>query len=190
MGTGGSSSGIHSSGISRTPMGARRASVGPTGRRRTARWNRASRTVKRSFVLGRQLPAWDALNPSAQEWVLTVADQRRHGTIFRKPAEAFGEERLRSHDSQPPLPPRHGVVSEGRPRWPGHVGDPSLLGATGLCRTDRRGPFESSGGDPDLSSGDPHRHPSAGPWPASGGRRSPHASPGLGRPLPTRAPSP
>jgi transposase len=58
--------------------------------------------VKRSFVLGRQFPAWGALNPSAQEWVLTVADQRRHGTIFRKPAEAFGEERLRSHHSQPP----------------------------------------------------------------------------------------
>jgi transposase len=101
------------------------------------------KSVTRRVVLGRQFPAGDALNPSAQAWGLTVADQRCHGTIFRQPAEAFGEERLRSHDSQPPLPPRHGVVSEGRPRWPGHVGDPSLLGATGLCRTDRRGPFES-----------------------------------------------
>jgi Integrase core domain len=58
--------------------------------------------VKRSFVMGRQFPAWDALNPMAQEWVMTVADQRMHGTIFRKPAEAFLEERLRSHHSRPP----------------------------------------------------------------------------------------
>jgi transposase len=58
--------------------------------------------VKRSFVLGRQFPAWDTLNPLAQEWVLTVADQRCHGTIFRKPAEAFVEERLRPHHGCPP----------------------------------------------------------------------------------------
>jgi transposase len=58
--------------------------------------------VKRSFVMGRQFPVWDALNPMAQAWVLTVADQRRHGTIFRKPAEAFGEERLQPHHARPP----------------------------------------------------------------------------------------
>jgi transposase len=58
--------------------------------------------VKRSFIMGRQFPAWEALNPMAQAWVMTVADQRLHGTIFRKPAEAFLEERLRSHHSQPP----------------------------------------------------------------------------------------
>jgi transposase len=60
------------------------------------------KSVQRRFVLGRQFPAWDALTPSAQEWVLTVAAQRRHGPIFRKPAEAFGGERLRSHHRQPP----------------------------------------------------------------------------------------
>ena len=60
------------------------------------------KSVKRSFVMGRQFPAWDALNPMAQEWVMTVADQRMHGTIFRKPAEAFLEERRRSHHSRPP----------------------------------------------------------------------------------------
>jgi Mu transposase-like protein len=38
----------------------------------------------------------------AQEGVVTVADQRIHGTTFRKPAEAFDEERLRSHVGRPP----------------------------------------------------------------------------------------
>ena len=42
--------------------------------------------VKRSFMMGRQFASWDSLNPMAQEWVLMVADQRLHGTIFRKPA--------------------------------------------------------------------------------------------------------
>jgi transposase len=59
-------------------------------------------SVKRSFVQGRPFPTWDALNPMAQEWVRTVADQRIHGTIFRKPAEAFLEERLRPHHGRPP----------------------------------------------------------------------------------------
>jgi hypothetical protein len=56
--------------------------------------------VKRSFVLGRPFPSWDAF-PTVQEWVMRVADQRSHGTTFRKPAEAFAEERLRSHLGRP-----------------------------------------------------------------------------------------
>ena len=48
--------------------------------------------VKRRFVQGRQFPSGDALNLTAQEWVVRVADQRIHGTTFRKPAEAFTEE--------------------------------------------------------------------------------------------------
>jgi transposase len=58
--------------------------------------------IKRSFVKGRVFPAWDALNPLVQEWVVTIADQRIHGTTFRQPAVAFGEERLRSHRERPP----------------------------------------------------------------------------------------
>jgi transposase len=58
--------------------------------------------VTRSFVKGRPFPAWDALNPSAQEWLGTVADQRMHGTTFRQPAERFVQEQLRSHGSRPP----------------------------------------------------------------------------------------
>ena len=59
-------------------------------------------SVKRSFVRGRPFPTWEAVNPMTQEWVVTVADQRMHGTTFRKPAEAFAEERLRSHGGRPP----------------------------------------------------------------------------------------
>jgi transposase len=58
--------------------------------------------VKRSFVLGQAFPNWEALNPTAHAWVTCVADQRIHGTTFRKPAEAFAEEHLRSHLGQPP----------------------------------------------------------------------------------------
>jgi transposase len=58
--------------------------------------------VKRSFVQGQLFPGWDALNPMAQEWVATVADQRLHGTIFRKPAEAFLDEQLHPHHDRPP----------------------------------------------------------------------------------------
>jgi transposase len=58
--------------------------------------------VKRSFVLGRPFPTWEALNPMAQEWVVTVADQRCHGTTFRKPAEAFVDEHLHCHGARPP----------------------------------------------------------------------------------------
>ncbi len=58
--------------------------------------------VKRSFVLGRAFPNWEALNPTAHAWVTCVVDQRIHGTTFRKPAEAFAEEHLRSRLGQPP----------------------------------------------------------------------------------------
>jgi transposase len=58
--------------------------------------------VKRSFVKGRPFPSWEAVNPMAQAWVVTVADQRRHGTTFRQPAEAFAEERLHNHRGRPP----------------------------------------------------------------------------------------
>jgi transposase len=57
---------------------------------------------KRSFVQGRPFPTWEALNPSVHEWVLTGADRRLHGTTFRRPAEAVGDERLRSPLGRPP----------------------------------------------------------------------------------------
>jgi transposase len=58
--------------------------------------------VKRSFVKGRPFPTQEAMNPMVQDWLGTVADQRIHGTTFRKPAELFPQESLRSHRSKPP----------------------------------------------------------------------------------------
>jgi hypothetical protein len=45
----------------------------------------------------------------AQEWGQPVADQRLHGTIVRRPAEACLEERLRPHHARPPSR-RHTVL--------------------------------------------------------------------------------
>jgi hypothetical protein len=58
--------------------------------------------VKRSFVKGRPFPAQEAMNPMVQDWLVTVADQRIHGTTFRKPAELFPQEQLRSQGGKPP----------------------------------------------------------------------------------------
>jgi transposase len=58
--------------------------------------------VKRSFVKGRLFPVQEAMNPMVQEWLVSVADQRIHGTTFRKPAELFPQEQLRSHAGKPP----------------------------------------------------------------------------------------
>jgi hypothetical protein len=41
------------------------------------------------------------MNPAVQEWLVTVADQRLHGTTFRQPAELFAQEHLRSHAGKP-----------------------------------------------------------------------------------------
>jgi transposase len=61
-----------------------------------------SKYVKRSFVKGRPFPTQEAMNPMVQDWLVTVADQRIHGTTFRKPAELFPQESLRSHRRKPP----------------------------------------------------------------------------------------
>lgn len=61
-----------------------------------------SKSGKRSFGPGRPFPTWEALNPSGQEWLVTVADRRLHGTTCRQPAEALGDEPLRSHRGRPP----------------------------------------------------------------------------------------
>lgn len=56
---------------------------------------------KRAFLLGRTFPSLADLNAQVQGWIRTVADQRVHGTTFRKPAEAFLAERLRSPVGKP-----------------------------------------------------------------------------------------
>jgi transposase len=58
--------------------------------------------VKRRFGKGHLFPAWAALNPTVQEWIVTVADQRLHGTTFRKPTEAFAERRAPAKRSMAP----------------------------------------------------------------------------------------
>jgi transposase len=57
--------------------------------------------VKRAFLLGRTCSSWEDLNAQGQDWVRTVADQRVHGTTFRKPAEVVLEEQLRAHAGRP-----------------------------------------------------------------------------------------
>jgi len=48
--------------------------------------------VKR-FLRGKEFTSLDDLNAQLQAWIVTVADQRVHGTTHRKPAEMFLEEK-------------------------------------------------------------------------------------------------
>jgi transposase len=58
--------------------------------------------VKKNFLAGGELTDFRMVNPSARQWLDTVANVRIHGTTRRKPMELFQSERpcLR------PLPPR------------------------------------------------------------------------------------
>jgi hypothetical protein len=61
--------------------------------------------VKRNALAGRRFASYDALNAWLEQWALTVADQRIHGTTHEKPAERFTrEERLKmiAVDARPP----------------------------------------------------------------------------------------
>jgi transposase len=49
--------------------------------------------VKRHALAGRQFPSWPALNAWLEEWSVTVADQRVHGTTHERPGERFARER-------------------------------------------------------------------------------------------------
>jgi transposase len=57
--------------------------------------------VKKNFLNGLELPAFDALNPAARQWLDTVANVRLHGETHCKPLQRFAQEKplLR------PLPP-------------------------------------------------------------------------------------
>jgi transposase len=48
--------------------------------------------IKR-FLRGKEFRSLDDLNTQLLEWIITVADQRIHGTTHRKPAEMFLEEK-------------------------------------------------------------------------------------------------
>ena len=55
--------------------------------------------VKR-FMRGKSFESLDHLNTCLLEWIITVADQRVHGTTHRKPAEMFLEEKALLLDLQ------------------------------------------------------------------------------------------
>lgn len=50
--------------------------------------------VKRNALAGRRFTSWDALNAWLEEWAITVADQRVHGTTHEQPIERFARETL------------------------------------------------------------------------------------------------
>lgn len=61
--------------------------------------------VKRNALVGRRFASLDDLNEWLAQWMLTVADQRVHGTTHERPAERFErEERVTmiSVDARPP----------------------------------------------------------------------------------------
>jgi len=61
--------------------------------------------VKRNALAGRRFASYEELNAWLEQWALTVADQRIHGTTHEKPAERFArEERVMmiAVDARPP----------------------------------------------------------------------------------------
>jgi transposase len=51
--------------------------------------------IKNNFLRGLELPPWSALNPTARQWLETVANVRVHGTTHKTPLELFGDEKPR-----------------------------------------------------------------------------------------------
>lgn len=61
--------------------------------------------VKRNALAGRRFATYEELNAWLEQWVLTVADQRIHGTTHEKPAERFAREEraaMIAVDARPP----------------------------------------------------------------------------------------
>jgi hypothetical protein len=131
----------------------------------------------------------------APDWVVTVADQRRHGTTFRQPAEACVEERWRDHRGRPPevlqtsllrTVARDGLVTVETNRDsvpPTYVGQRVAVqwGPEGMVPVYHRGTCQSPGYRAQTSSAIMHKAES----PTNAGRR-PHR-PGadlLDRPVP------
>jgi transposase len=50
--------------------------------------------VKRNALAGRRFASWETLNAWLEEWCLTIADQRVHGTTHQQPAARFAQETL------------------------------------------------------------------------------------------------
>lgn len=58
--------------------------------------------VKRNALAGRRFPSWAALEAWLEEWAVTVADVRVHGTTHERPIDRFAREALTPLGSQPP----------------------------------------------------------------------------------------
>jgi len=58
--------------------------------------------VKRNALAGRRFGSWDALNAWLEEWCLTVADTRVHGTTHARPIDRFAAEALTPLGTRPP----------------------------------------------------------------------------------------
>jgi transposase len=58
--------------------------------------------VKRNALAGRHFGSWEALNAWLQEWAVTVADQRVHGTARERPIDPFARETLTPLGQRPP----------------------------------------------------------------------------------------
>lgn len=58
--------------------------------------------VKRNALAGRRFGSWEALNTWLEEWAVTVADQRVHGTTHERPLERFAREALTPLGTRPP----------------------------------------------------------------------------------------
>jgi transposase len=58
--------------------------------------------VKRNALAGRRFVSWPALNAWLEEWSVTVADQRVHGTTHERPIERFAREPLTPLGLRPP----------------------------------------------------------------------------------------
>jgi transposase len=70
--------------------------------------------VKRNALAGRRFPHWAALEAWLEEWAVTVADVRVHGTTHERPADRFARETLTPLGSQPPYhydAPRRRIVA-------------------------------------------------------------------------------
>ena len=58
--------------------------------------------VKRNALAGRRFASWPALNAWLEEWSVTIADQRVHGTTHERPSERFARETLTPLRARPP----------------------------------------------------------------------------------------
>lgn len=58
--------------------------------------------VKRNALVGRRFASWEELNGWLEQWAVTIADERIHGTTHERPVERFRRESLMPVVSVPP----------------------------------------------------------------------------------------